>query len=210
MQNLAQPGEIVFDIGANIGDSAIAAAKAVGPAGRVYAFEPNPRIMEYLRANLAFNGVENVYTAQMAAGDNFDWVQISDYRGDAVNHVSFGQDGHSVPLVPVSHLVTEDHVALVKIDVEGFEKAVLDGLTPVLDRVSVLVIEVSDASYARFDTRFVEVCDLLASQGFHLFQKKGPDLANITRDAAFPVVSNVIACRSRALLDHRLATRSGA
>jgi len=50
-------GDIVFDIGAYVGDTALWFSKAVGPQGKVYAFEPEPSNFEKLKANLERNKV---------------------------------------------------------------------------------------------------------------------------------------------------------
>ena len=55
LQKLARPGSVVFDIGANIGAHTLGLARSVGPAGRVFAFEPADFAFEKLKRNLALN-----------------------------------------------------------------------------------------------------------------------------------------------------------
>ncbi len=50
-----RPGDVCLDVGANIGASVLAFAKAVGDSGRVHAFEPGPPNLERLRRNLSLN-----------------------------------------------------------------------------------------------------------------------------------------------------------
>ncbi len=65
-----KPGMTVFDIGANIGFFAIAAANLVGPTGRVVAFEPNPAVVARLKENVELNGLaDRVKIEQSAVGD---------------------------------------------------------------------------------------------------------------------------------------------
>jgi FkbM family methyltransferase len=55
LQRLAVPGSVVFDIGANIGAHTLGLARSVGPAGRVFAFEPSDFAFSKLKRNLALN-----------------------------------------------------------------------------------------------------------------------------------------------------------
>src|SRR5687768_7123297 len=52
-------GMTVYDLGANVGLYTLAAARAVGAEGRVYAFEPLPRNVSYLKRHLALNKLTN-------------------------------------------------------------------------------------------------------------------------------------------------------
>ena len=65
-----KPGMTVFDVGANIGFFALAAANLVGENGKVVAFEPNPSVVARLKENVALNGLaDRVKIEQSAAGD---------------------------------------------------------------------------------------------------------------------------------------------
>jgi FkbM family methyltransferase len=55
LQRLAVPGSVIFDIGANIGAHTLGLARSVGPAGRVFAFEPSDFAFSKLKRNLALN-----------------------------------------------------------------------------------------------------------------------------------------------------------
>jgi FkbM family methyltransferase len=57
ISSLAQPGMVVYDIGANIGYVSLLLRRKVGEKGQVYAFEPLPENLERLRTNLALNGL---------------------------------------------------------------------------------------------------------------------------------------------------------
>src|SRR5262249_33960355 len=63
-----EPGDVVFDVGANIGFFSTLLSQLVGPSGRVLAFEPEPENLALLRANLAANGGHNVTVVPCAAG----------------------------------------------------------------------------------------------------------------------------------------------
>ena len=68
-QKRLKPGMTAVDIGANIGCFALAMAQAVGPSGRVYAFEPMPKNLETLRQNCALNKASHVVIEGKAVGE---------------------------------------------------------------------------------------------------------------------------------------------
>ncbi len=63
-------GSIVFDIGAHVGFYTLLAADLVGPEGQVFAFEPVPRNLCYLRKHLRLNSIDNVTVMDMAVADS--------------------------------------------------------------------------------------------------------------------------------------------
>lgn len=113
------PGGIVFDVGANIGLTAMIFAKK---AGRVHAFEPSPRALHMLRRNVG--GIANVEIHAVAISDtpgtlHFDEKAALD--GSAVSETG----AMSVPAITLDSLGID--ADFIKIDVEGFEEQVLRG-----------------------------------------------------------------------------------
>src|SRR5258708_4633510 len=66
---LIKPGDVVLDLGANIGYYTLLFARLVGPAGRVYAFEPEPANCALLKKNVELNGYENVVLVSKAVSN---------------------------------------------------------------------------------------------------------------------------------------------
>lgn len=66
MQSLLRPGDTVIDAGANLGCYTVPLAEAVGHNGRVIAFEPFRTMHQLLTANVALNGLQNVWTVRAA------------------------------------------------------------------------------------------------------------------------------------------------
>jgi FkbM family methyltransferase len=66
INRMLRPGDVAFDVGANIGMHTLIMANRVGPTGTVVAFEPDPHPYERLRANLRLNGLDFVETHQAA------------------------------------------------------------------------------------------------------------------------------------------------
>jgi FkbM family methyltransferase len=125
-----KPRMTVIDVGANIGAHTLYFAQAVGPAGHVTAFEPQPVIHRLLCANLALNEITNARTMQMGVGREnghaflpaFDYTQTGNFGG-----VSLGKHGtEQVPIVSIDSLGLEQ-CHFIKVDVEGMEEDVLVG-----------------------------------------------------------------------------------
>jgi FkbM family methyltransferase len=136
-QQLLKPGDIVVEAGANIGALTLGLAQAVGPAGKVAAFEPQPFLHRLLSANMLLNGLWNVDALQIALGreagtlnvQNIDYTRESNF-GNIQLQRSGGQP------VQVQRLDSYGLVRLdlLKIDVEGMEKDVLLGAQDIIAR----------------------------------------------------------------------------
>jgi FkbM family methyltransferase len=135
------PGDVVLDVGANIGQYAVLAASRVGVTGRVFAVEPNPPARELLERNLAENELDNVTVLSCAAWDR-DEVLFLD-RGEANNcgtaevRTAPGREEclevHAQRLDAVLPELGCQHVDVVKLDIEGAEVLALRGLTGLLE-----------------------------------------------------------------------------
>jgi len=134
---ILRAGDVFVDVGANWGYFTLAASHWVGPSGRVFAFEPEPRLFDLLRTNVALNSLDYVepyrlavadrrrslpFTAFAAASDN--WGQSRAAAPDA--RADFEAD--AVALDDVLDDRGIEQVQLTKIDVEGGEVAVLAGM----------------------------------------------------------------------------------
>jgi len=70
MQMMLRPGDVAIDVGGNLGCYTVALAEKVGPGGRVLAFEPYRWMHQLLTANVALNGLQNVWPVQAALGSS--------------------------------------------------------------------------------------------------------------------------------------------
>jgi FkbM family methyltransferase len=76
MQTLCKTGDVVLDIGANIGGFTVPLAERVGPTGEVHAFEPFRKVFQHLNANVALNGLGNVFTYNTALGQEDKALEV--------------------------------------------------------------------------------------------------------------------------------------
>jgi FkbM family methyltransferase len=154
------PGDAVFDVGANMGLHAVFLGQAVGPQGRVVAFEPEPHTTERLRSNLALNGLSNVRVVPMALGDHsYASDLLPSVRGlasprlaepravpsgaESAQRTSPARGSLKVQVVEGDPFVETEKLPvprLVKIDVEGHEVAVLRGLRRTLAKPACQIV----------------------------------------------------------------------
>lgn len=149
-----RPGAVAIDIGANLGEWTVPLARAVGVAGRIIAMEPVPRNAAALEATLAANALRQAEVLRSAAGDQDGTVEfvvpvVTSARIDTgtarIGPARAGHEALRVPMRSLDSLAAErglDRLDLIKIDVEGHERQVLDGAAGILGRWRpVLVIE---------------------------------------------------------------------
>ena len=129
------PNSVVYDIGANVGYFSLLAAVLTGTEGKVYAFEPLPRNVRFLRQHVALNHLENRIEVFEAA--------VSDRQGEA--HFDLGAStamGHladsgeiRVQMVTLDRMLERGELRppdYMKVDVEGAEFEVLSGASHIL------------------------------------------------------------------------------
>lgn len=136
LERFLRHGDLVLDVGANVGVYTLFLAKLVGAAGEVLACEPEPGNLERLRRNVERNRLEQVTiipaavgaepgTAEFAAG--LDSVGHVVTAGTSPEATSPEANLISVPLTTVDALCSGRTPIFAKVDVEGFEEDVLRG-----------------------------------------------------------------------------------
>lgn len=137
--HLLRPGDLMLDIGANVGSYTILAAKVVG--ARVVAFEPARETLPKLRANVAANGVETLVTVEdCALGDRDGEIAFS-IGLDTVNRVGAPGQSELVKLKRLDAAAIGLDPVMMKIDVEGYEPQLFAGADATLGKPTLRVIE---------------------------------------------------------------------
>jgi FkbM family methyltransferase len=126
-------GDTVIDVGANVGWYTIIASKLVGKNGRVIAFEPDPESFALLKRNVLANGCDNAILEQKALSNTAGTLTLHlDEENKVMHSTVFDTKGAAIK---VEALRLDDYlenrfknVDFVKIDVEGAEPMVLEGM----------------------------------------------------------------------------------
>jgi FkbM family methyltransferase len=164
---------IVLDVGANIGYFTCFAGKRC-KNGHVYAFEMGKANFDILKDNVSLNKLNNVTTECYAVADITSEVQIPDTAvGNAVLKIIEGKSQDD--LVSVKSISLDEYCAtrnivpeFIKIDVEGAEMKVLQGMTKLLSSSLKILIEIHETDLAYFKSSKEEVISYLKQFGYKL------------------------------------------
>lgn len=145
------PEKIFVDVGANIGNHSVFVSKFCAVSG-IVTFEPNPRAISLLRVNLALNACNNVDTSYvgLALGSAGRRLRIVAPPIDNLGGARLVQDdGGDIASLRGDDVLATKPVGLMKIDVEGMEFDVLEGLQKTIERWRpIILIEVWQESRA--------------------------------------------------------------
>lgn len=142
-----RPGMTVVDVGANYGYYTLLAAGIVGTSGHVHSFEPNARTFDLLMKNIHVNWLESIVSAHpLAALDSRKQVELhipNEFQGRTTLFVPEPGPVCAQPLVidsvPLDEII-EGPADLIKIDAEGSEPLVFEGMQGILERSPDLTI----------------------------------------------------------------------
>lgn len=142
-------GMVCLDVGSNIGYYALMESNKVGKTGRVIAIEPSPKNYEYLKRNIGLSKFNNVELYNFAAGEKDGEVKFFIHKKS--NHCSVIKEGQKIPesgkVINVSmrsmdSFVEEkqlDRVDFVRMDVEGFEVKIFEGMWNVIKKFQPII-----------------------------------------------------------------------
>lgn len=179
-QRLLEPDDVVFDIGANIGEFATFAAKRL-TRGALHAFEPIPRLAEACRANLERNGFDHAHVHEIGFSDEPARVPVySPGRPGADGAVNngmgslFAGEGFGVAgmidVVPMDAWCEQQRIErldLLKMDVEGAELRVLQGGDRTIRSFRpVMIVEANPATCGRAGYDVAGLFARIASLGY--------------------------------------------
>lgn len=167
-------GDWVLDVGANVGQYTLRFSELVGEAGRVFAFEPITETAEILTAMARRARYRNISVFNIAVSERPGMVQFGVPAGGSglpnYFQARVGVEGdRMVPCLALDELAFSHRIALVKIDVEEHEVAVIRGMLKLIERDRpILIIEGHEGIYPEF----------LAERGYRMLPK-APGSSNL-------------------------------
>jgi FkbM family methyltransferase len=141
-------GDVIVDIGANIGYYTILLADKVGKKGKVYAFEPDLTSFEILEKNIKANKLENIVAINVAIGSKNGKLELYKSKENFGDHKLYGKgERKAVKVINLDNFL-EEKVNLMKIDTQGWEPEVIEGAKRIIKEWKpILFMEYSPTSY---------------------------------------------------------------
>ena len=172
-------GNIVVDVGANIGLHALNMARIVGNTGQVFAFEPEPSNFKILEKNVKINNYQNIILEQKAIGDKHGKTTLYQ-SGHPGRHRVFPQTKDAIGKVQVDYTSLDkyfldsnlvDKINFIKIDVEGLEFGVLKGMENILNNSNKIKILFELMPKNTIEAGFspIELLNYLTSHDFKIY-----------------------------------------
>jgi FkbM family methyltransferase len=152
----------IIDLGAWIGDNSIPWAMNVDKSQTIYAIDPSPQNISFIRETAALNNIYNVRTIESAISDRNEVV----FTNDDINHAQFSSSQvgkniiSAVTIDYLNKINVIENVDFIHLDVEGFESKVVDGAQKLIDKYRPIITfeqHTTIDDYLGLTTRFVSM-----------------------------------------------------
>lgn len=206
MCKVLKKGDVFIDVGSNIGLFSLIASKIVGDKGKVICFEPSPLTYTRLKENVTINNFNNLDVRNLGLSDSIGELTfyVSNNGYDAWNSFSPSADNKlelSIK-VPVSTLdfelneIDKSKIKLVKIDVEGWEKFVLQGAKDFLINFNpIVMVEFTEQNTFNSGYPVHEIYDLMSSYGYIWYRLQKGELVLEEKKLYYPY-DNLVAIKN--------------
>jgi FkbM family methyltransferase len=169
LSRILTKGDVLVDVGANIGTLTIYGSKIVEEQGLVYAIEAHPSTFEYLQANINLNNCQNVKEFNLAVGENEGEIYFTDKGADDQNHISIESKGILISLKRLDQIIPKiSKIKMLKIDAEGFELPIIRGASQLLTNIEVIYYESDEKHCQRFNYSTSEIVNYLTDNNFNV------------------------------------------
>ena len=166
-------GDIVIDIGANIGYYTLMFAKLVGDTGKIYAFEPDPKNFSILEKNIQVNGYNNIILEKKAVSNKLGkstFYVSENSAGSSMHKPNNVVDQIYVDLITLDNYFEVNSITpdFIKIDIEGYELNALKGMESILqssDKTKIM-IEYNPLTKKEFNSDPMDNLTFLSELGF--------------------------------------------
>jgi FkbM family methyltransferase len=151
-EHILRPGDTYYDVGAHIGFHALVARRFVGARGRVIAIDPQPYNCTRILRNSAINGFHNIAVIVGAIGDRSGSVLLHEQGIRDKSRLSMALESTNdelqqfeVPMIRLASLIEnrgDRNIRLLKVDVEGYEWAVVESASSQLASIDNSILEI--------------------------------------------------------------------
>ena len=181
VKNEIKPNDVVIDVGAHIGYFTLLFAMLVGPNGKVFSFEPEPKNFELLTKNVEINNYDNVITESKIVSDKNKKCTLYTFEtSSGANRIYKPGDNSNAKPIEVDSISLDEYfknseflkkIKFVKIDVEGAELLVLKSMKSVLQENSdiKLLLEFNPVFLLEMGSKTSDFFNLLQSENFSIF-----------------------------------------
>jgi FkbM family methyltransferase len=192
IEKYTKEGDIVLDIGANVGGHTLDFGKCVGASGRVYAFEPTAWAYQKLLINIKLNPNFSIYPLQIGLTDanhtplpellSSSWSLTKNQKEASPLDFGFGKSIQGSVQLSLDEWVLANYIEkvdVIKIDVDGHELKVLRGAVQTLRRFRpILIVEFAPHHFVKSDEKFVDMVQILIDLNYELETLNGIKLQN--------------------------------
>ena len=189
VSSLAKQGispNTVLDVGANVGQFAIAAAKLF-PHARIHSFEPQPECVDQLNKKIKMLGNVSVYPIALGSSDGEVKFYVNSHNHSssilplADSHRKAFPEAReseeiSVKITMLDNVLSKVDIVspcLLKLDVQGYEVHALRGAAETLKRVNFVILESSFKPMYEGESLFMDVVKIMEEYGFHFLRPVG-------------------------------------
>jgi FkbM family methyltransferase len=179
VSSIIKPGNVVLDIGANIGYYTLIFAKLVGQNGKVFAFEPEPANFQLLEKNVSVNGYSNVIPEQKAVSNRNEKKKLYLNNENSGMHTIYKSEQRAnLDSVEIETVSLDNYfsnytgkIDFIKMDIEGSEYTALEGMQTILQRQNniQLLVAFYPSGIVQYGYKPEQQIDLLMSNGFRVY-----------------------------------------
>jgi FkbM family methyltransferase len=180
LYSLVKKGDVIFDVGTNIGETLLNFARLTGNEGHVYGFEPDDENYRNVQKNISLNNFSNTHVFKQAVSDKKETVKlfVVEPHNRGMNRILEPGEEHGEQFIVLEttmldSIVQENDIKrldLMKIDIEGYEMHALRGAVDTLKRYKpALFIEVGYTRLLSHKTSPNELIIFLENLGYTIY-----------------------------------------
>lgn len=191
LKKIIKSGDIILDIGANIGQFSVIMSMFSGSSGKIYAIEPYDKNISLIKKNIEINDIVNIYVHKVA---------IADKNGRMIFRIYDDYAYNSFLLIDRKKLLKEDSVEcqtidafieqnkitkldLIKIDIEGYELPAMKGAENTLNKFRPgIIAEIQPLNLKSIGLGWRDIIDYLAAKDYEAFVITDDGLKNIDEE----------------------------